>query len=96
MELFVFICIIFQTVKQTWETQAENLQVLQEVREKMEGIFRYFNGYWIQLVTPEKFSVFKDARKTNNVSEIWYRKFNYHVNGGHQNAWTFVGKNLIK
>lgn len=59
--------------------------------------FRYFERYWLNQVTPQSFSVYRQVRRTNNVQESYHRILLQVVGTAHPNCWEFLGKyNCIK
>lgn len=73
-----------------------------EEKEKYKGIAQglkkllgYFRTYWMQRVTPEKFSVYNLAFKTDNFNESYHRNLNRKIGDKNPGPKKFLG-NFIK
>ena len=62
-----------------------------DIRRDFAGLFRYYERYWIQSVTPQGFSVFGIVCKTNNAIEAYHRVLQIRM-GLHPLVWQFTGR----
>ncbi|KAK4037795.1 hypothetical protein OUZ56_029824 [Daphnia magna] len=61
-----------------------------DVRVKMQIIYEYMGSHWFQIVTPDRFSVNGQPRRTTNEVESFHRWFNRRCGIYHQSFWTFI------
>ncbi len=64
-------------------------------KAKIENLFRYFGEVWFVLYTPDKWSVSKDKRRSNNMVESHNRTFHDRFNTEtRNNFWEFISNNF--
>ena len=64
-----------------------------KVRDDLQVFVRfyeYFESYWIQQVTPYKFSVYALERRTNNTVECYHSQIGQKIKTKHPNYWVFL------
>jgi hypothetical protein len=78
--------------------QRESIALLQEespeIRARIQIIFEYMQAYWFNVVTPERFCVHGQSRRTTNEVESFHRWFNARCGKYHQSFWTFIGNTV--
>ena len=62
----------------------------------LADLFNYMRRYWITIVTPERFSVYRDHRRTNNDVEASNRQINDRMGSTHLNIWDFISRSIIR
>ena len=61
-----------------------------DIRLDFAELFQYYDRYWLQRITPQVFSVFGMACKTNNAMEAYHRVLQIRM-GIHPLVWQFTG-----
>jgi len=64
-------------------------------RNALETLFLYFEKYWMKIVGPRRFSVFRRGKRTNNDLESFHRLLNSMTNA-HPNLWQLISKEFKK
>lgn len=62
------------------------------IKEKLQRLLDYVVSYWMRIITPERFCVHRNLRRTNNNVENWHGKWNARAGTTHLNIWVFIGK----
>ena len=62
-----------------------------DIRLDFAELFRYYDRYWLQRITPEGFSVFGMVCKMNNAVEAYHRVLQIRM-GVHPLVWLFTGR----
>ncbi len=84
---------VFQHIQR--ESVALLVEETPEIRAIIQVIFEYMLAYWFNVVTPERFCVHGQSRRTTNEVESFHRWFNARCGKYHQGFWTFIGKIII-
>ena len=61
-----------------------------EIKSKLLAFKRYFERYWLNIVTPEGFSVYGLNHKTNNNAEGLNRRLKTNMGNRHRGFWQFM------
>ena len=61
----------------------------------MAQYLAYIRSFWFDRVGPQRFCVYNDVRRTNNLIEAWHRRLNEIMEVHHPNFWSFVGMHKI-
>lgn len=59
------------------------------MKRKFKRYFDYFERFWINIVTPKRFSMYQKLKRTNNLIERYHRTLNrkFELNG---DPWMFI------
>ena len=61
-----------------------------EIKSKLLAFKRYFERYWLNIVTPEGFSVYGWNHKTNNNAEGLNRRLKTNMGNRYRGFWHFM------
>nr|XP_047127872.1 uncharacterized protein LOC124808749 [Hydra vulgaris] len=74
-----------------WGSQViEIAQFSREIKIKLLAFNRYFERYWLNIVTPEGFSIYGLNHKTNNNAESLNRRLKSNMGDRHRGFWQFM------
>lgn len=60
--------------------------------EQVQIIYQYFAGFWINRITPAKFSVYGIVHRTTNDIENYHLRLLHLIKVRHGNLWSFLSK----
>jgi hypothetical protein len=63
-----------------------------ETKTKLTQFLEYVRSFRLERIGPERFCVYKDLNRTNNVVEVQNRILNALVGVTHPTQWIFLGK----
>jgi len=61
------------------------------MKRRFQHYFRYYDRFWINRVTPTRFSVYRKLKRTNNLIERYHRTLNHKFTNNHD-PWMFISK----
>ena len=67
------------------------INVNNHIRTNIRKFRQYFFRFWLNTVTPEKFSVYDVPYGTNNFSESFHARLKARIRVHHPSMWSFVG-----
>jgi hypothetical protein len=65
-----------------------------ETRVQLTQFLAYVRSFWLGRIGPDRFCVYNDANRTNNLLEAQHRLFNAIVGLAHPAPWLFLGKQI--
>lgn len=61
------------------------------IGRRLKYFFKYYERFWLNRVTPTRFSVYRKLKRTNNLIERYHRTLN-HKFANNRDPWMFISK----